>query len=70
MYLFNHIDQNLICKIFVYENRGKHSIFRGKITINPDYDNARVIYAMNMGFELAAERFSNDQNHGVYAYGR
>jgi len=25
---------------------------------------------MNIAFELAAERFANDQNHGVYAYGR
>lgn len=38
--------------------------------VYPDNDTANVIHAMNTGFKLAAERFANDQNHGVYAYAR
>jgi len=56
--------------MFVYSNRGNYVQFRGSISIHPDIDEAKVIYAMNMGFQLAAERFANDQNHEVYAYGR
>ncbi|XP_060872295.1 uncharacterized protein LOC132946338 [Metopolophium dirhodum] len=52
------------------ELRGKHADFRSTITIHPALDEARIIYAMNMGFKLAAKRFANDQNRGVYAYGR
>jgi len=56
--------------MFVYSNRGRHAKFKGTISIHPSFDEAKVIYAMNMGFKLAAKRFINDQNHGVYAYGR
>lgn len=49
--------------------RGKCGRFRGAMTITPEHDNAKVIYAMNIAFELAAKRFANDKDLGVYAYG-
>ncbi|NP_001155553.1 uncharacterized protein LOC100162856 [Acyrthosiphon pisum] len=50
--------------------RGRYAEFKGEITVHPDNDALNVIHAMNIGFELAAERFANDRNHGVYAYGQ
>uniref|UniRef100_A0A2S2PIB9 Uncharacterized protein n=1 Tax=Schizaphis graminum TaxID=13262 RepID=A0A2S2PIB9_SCHGA len=52
------------------EFRGKCAKFKGAITITPEHDNAKVIYAMNIAFKLAAKRFTCDTKHGVFAYGR
>lgn len=51
--------------------RGLNAKFKGTLTITSEHDgDARIIYAMNTAFELAAKRFSDDINLKVYSYQR
>ncbi|KAL5233638.1 hypothetical protein ACI65C_001048 [Semiaphis heraclei] len=52
------------------EDRCRHTIFRHELKVHYDHDVANIMRVMNIGFELAAQRFANDPNHGVFAYSR
>lgn len=55
--------------IFGYSTRGLKAIFKDTLTITSERDgDARIIFAMDTAFELAARRFADDINHKVYSY--